>query len=273
MTTLYSESFDKLLKFIFNFYDFDKDGKVSKEDLRVVLSYIPLKTKNFPNFKLKFENEDFNDRIESQDELHVLLEKCFKNVDFLDQAGFSYIVENVSSDIFLFILIFLLEKRPFSKTTLNEFEGRKKSSNLLQINKTPTTTNNRLVASPNLQSKFSPSLTISKSPLMKSRNTADMTNNPDSKNLLSKLVAAREQSDGKNILLKYAVGTQGKTGVEEDNTDENVNIKGIPVARKNRNNLKKLEVSNETNKEYTDLPIIPAVKQSKASNIEEGVNR
>lgn len=42
MTTLFSESFDKMEKFIFNFYDFDKDGYISKDDLRTVLSYIPL---------------------------------------------------------------------------------------------------------------------------------------------------------------------------------------------------------------------------------------
>jgi Ca2+-binding EF-hand superfamily protein len=42
MTILFSSSFEKLVKFIFNFYDFDKDGYISREDIRVVLSYIPL---------------------------------------------------------------------------------------------------------------------------------------------------------------------------------------------------------------------------------------
>ena len=43
MNNLYSGSFEKLLNLIFEFYDFDKDGKISKEDIRIVLSYIPLK--------------------------------------------------------------------------------------------------------------------------------------------------------------------------------------------------------------------------------------
>lgn len=42
MSSLFSESFDKMEKFIFNFYDFDKDGIITKEDVRIVLSYIPL---------------------------------------------------------------------------------------------------------------------------------------------------------------------------------------------------------------------------------------
>jgi len=52
MRTLLAENFDKTSKFIFDFYDFDKDGYISREDIRVVLSYVSLsnnnkKTKNF----------------------------------------------------------------------------------------------------------------------------------------------------------------------------------------------------------------------------------
>lgn len=43
MYNLYSGSFDKLINLVFEFYDFDKDGKISLEDIRLVLSYIPLK--------------------------------------------------------------------------------------------------------------------------------------------------------------------------------------------------------------------------------------
>jgi Ca2+-binding EF-hand superfamily protein len=57
MTILFSESFDKMAKFIFGFYDFDKDGVISKEDVRTVLSYIPLNTRSKANsgVRLKFE--------------------------------------------------------------------------------------------------------------------------------------------------------------------------------------------------------------------------
>lgn len=57
MITLFSDSFEKMEKFIFNFYDFDKDGYISKEDVRTVLSYIPLNTRSkvSSGVKLKFE--------------------------------------------------------------------------------------------------------------------------------------------------------------------------------------------------------------------------
>ena len=45
MKMLFSESFEKNSKFIFNLYDFDKDGYISKEDIKVVLSYVPIKAK------------------------------------------------------------------------------------------------------------------------------------------------------------------------------------------------------------------------------------
>ena len=40
MITLFSSDLEQLLQFILKFYDFDRDMKITKEDVRVVLSYI-----------------------------------------------------------------------------------------------------------------------------------------------------------------------------------------------------------------------------------------
>ena len=130
MMTLFSESYDKLTKFIFNFYDFDKDGYISNEDVRVVLSYIPLNESQIVDsslmnkYKSRLDKQEYKDRVESQDELQKLLDKCFKNVELLKYNSFLNVIENLSSEIFLYILIFLLENRPFSKKTLDEYEGQ-----------------------------------------------------------------------------------------------------------------------------------------------------
>jgi Ca2+-binding EF-hand superfamily protein len=56
MRILFSENFDNLSKLIFNFYDFNRDGLVSKEEVRTVLSYVPLNNKNIRSVnKLKYE--------------------------------------------------------------------------------------------------------------------------------------------------------------------------------------------------------------------------
>ena len=40
MDILFCGNLNKNLRFIFDFYDFDGDGKISKEDIRTVLSYV-----------------------------------------------------------------------------------------------------------------------------------------------------------------------------------------------------------------------------------------
>jgi len=263
MISLFSEEFSKLASFIFYFYDFDKDGLISKEDIRVVLSYIPLKTKNSEISK-KFREGEFKDQIESQEELHKLLEQIFKNSETINQMQFINVIEQMNSDIFLFILIFLLEKRPFSIKTLDEFEGRK-NSGIIQPILTPTIAR-RMIASPNLNSKFSPSNTISKSPALLAKRLNQMGNNSlknDNKNMLLKLAGKDpNQNAQKSALLKYT--SKVNTIVQEnpdENTDEGVSVNNVRVSRKQRLNLKEIENKKENIKqEYDNLPITPAVK-------------
>jgi Ca2+-binding EF-hand superfamily protein len=57
MKLLFSETYENFAKFMFDFYDFDKDGKISFEDMQTVLSYIPLNStkEKLSGYKLKFE--------------------------------------------------------------------------------------------------------------------------------------------------------------------------------------------------------------------------
>ena len=77
MLTLFSSNFEKLIEFILKFYDFDKDGKITKEDIRVVLSYVPIYKKTQDSGGLKFEKDNFEDRLQSQKELHMKLDEIF----------------------------------------------------------------------------------------------------------------------------------------------------------------------------------------------------
>ena len=158
MNTLFSESFNSLANFIFKFYDFDRDGYITKEDVRVVLSYVPLQ-KKYTKGKMKFEQEDFKDRVESQDELFNILNNSFGKKEKLSQTEFINIVENVNSDIFIFILMFLLEKRPFSDETVKIFlKNKENSDKKSNESKTPKVEPHK-IASPTLKSKFvSPTL-------------------------------------------------------------------------------------------------------------------
>ena len=91
MVTLFSESFSKLVKFIFKLYDFDHDGKISKEDVRVVLSYVPLEQKR-EKYKMRYENQNFKDRVDSQQELFEMLNQILKNKQSLNEEEFIKVI-------------------------------------------------------------------------------------------------------------------------------------------------------------------------------------
>lgn len=247
MTTLFTENFDNLVKFVFKFYDFDKDNVITKEDIRTVLSYIPLNThEKYRKDKMKYEKEDFKDRIESQDELQIILCKVFETSDKLDLKGFTDIIENKCSEIFLYLIIFLLEKRPFNKKTLAAYSGLKKGGNNSLSLKSPTQ-NKKLIASPSLQSKFSPSVTISKSPTINKRNIGGTDNNTNKGNKisdgLSMINKLTGKDDPKNKLLQYANNSLSK-GTE--NKEEEGISKNNPIRRKMQN-LKNLEENLKVN--------------------------
>ena len=43
MSCVFLSETESKLRMIFNMYDFDNDGKVSKEDVRILMSYVPFK--------------------------------------------------------------------------------------------------------------------------------------------------------------------------------------------------------------------------------------
>jgi Ca2+-binding EF-hand superfamily protein len=123
MTTLFSGYYDQLLKFIFNIYDCDKDGKIKVNDVKLILDYVPIRT-NRPkkNQLLKYEKAEFLDRIQVQNELSTILTNAFGEKEFLELKSFKKVIKERNSDIFLFLLLFIFEKRPFNNDTLSTIE-------------------------------------------------------------------------------------------------------------------------------------------------------
>ena len=97
MTKLFCGSFEETTKFIFDFYDFDKDGLIDKEDIRTVLSYVGLNNENNNS-----ELQGYLNRVNSQIELYNLLERSFKQVnkEKINYDEFINIIENTASDIY-----------------------------------------------------------------------------------------------------------------------------------------------------------------------------
>ena len=107
---IFTEKYEVLVELIFNFYDFDKDGKISREDIMVVFSYINLKNNNVTTLSssiqlFKYENEgDYKYRVESQDEITNYLNTMFEDEKMIDLEQFKVITEEKSSEVFLFVI-------------------------------------------------------------------------------------------------------------------------------------------------------------------------
>ena len=156
MTTLYCGGYDETVKFIFDFYDMDNDGLINKEDIRVVLSYITLDES--PDIKSPGLNITYKKRVTSQEELYSILQKCFENIpnDKMNFDTFKNTIENVNSDIYLMIYLFLLENKPFTKENIKSYQSQVKKTNDAPEKEKEKAKETQLIMSPSKNSNFSP---------------------------------------------------------------------------------------------------------------------
>ena len=164
LINLFLGDYKTLIKIMFNMYDYNRDGKISRKDVKIIFNYIPLKPNDiYQRYKIKYEGDNINDKKESMVEINKTLDKIFEE-EYIDEDYFKYSIENINSDIFIFLLVFLYEKRPFNDDTIEYYKKlpRKSSSKL----KKATTSANvatgglKLIVSPSQKSKFKPAAAV-----------------------------------------------------------------------------------------------------------------
>jgi Ca2+-binding EF-hand superfamily protein len=90
---IYCSTYDQKTKFVFEIYDFNNDGFVTKDDISTILGYMPgVKTSNLPG-EGKFTQEgggmqNFKDRIESMQDVYKILDLCFGDKDKINFKEF-----------------------------------------------------------------------------------------------------------------------------------------------------------------------------------------
>lgn len=121
-----SQDFDENIKVVFQIYDFDKDNLISSEDIRTLLSHVPLSQLITPKKVEEVNTEGaytkaggglyklhiiislyrnvYLDRIQSQEELTKLLGICMKDKAKINLEEFRDITENISCEMFLCVL-------------------------------------------------------------------------------------------------------------------------------------------------------------------------
>ena len=253
MKNLFCDDFDKTCKFIFDFYDYDNNGQINKEDIRVILSYITLG--DDVNSKTPMKNLSYSHRVNSQEELNNILKVCFKEIkgDYMTYADFKKVVEEVNSDIYLMIYLFLLENKPFKKENIESYmkPEEKKSP------KSPKSPK-KMIASPSKNTNFSPYKKFAKRrSVVLGKETMDnlhkMIESPKAKNSPNiKSFKRRKSVERKEplILLKNM-----ELGNEEGKKEKEINNKRIHQIANIMNKKKKYNDG--------DIELKPAYKQSK----------
>jgi hypothetical protein len=206
----------------------------------------------------------------------------------MDFKKFLYVIENISSEIYLFILVFLLQNKPFTNSALYEYEKQK--SSFLKVtgpkNTLLTVEPGQMVKSPNLNSKFSPSVHISRSPVLNNTNIKSsfkIDDKNESKNYLLKIAGLNNNnnlsinnnsnnSSNNNLQIPSDFKrTEHKSKTVQQTAPLNINIiePTVPVSRKERHDLKNIDevkpVTKDSKNDYEDLPITPATKISNVS--------
>ena len=152
MNRLYNGNFDETLKLIFEILDFNHDEYIEKDDVKMILGLLPLKTDKTKD-KIKYKYQ-----MESLEEIQQIINLTFDNKKILNLEEFKDIVTKRKSDVFLQIICFLYQKKPFTDSNISVLSTSKKASdieNTPQINK-KNKCDNVLMPSPLQSSTLSP---------------------------------------------------------------------------------------------------------------------
>ena len=110
MCTLFCEEINSLIKFIFNFYDFDEDEYITFDDIHAVLSYLPI-------------INGFDDMIDIEEEIYSTIQDIFINKkEKINYINFSdLIIRKERYELFIPIITFFYDNKPFNNEEINEF--------------------------------------------------------------------------------------------------------------------------------------------------------
>ena len=139
---LYTGSFEDTAKVIFNLLDFNKDGLINNDDVKLILSYLPLNNDETSNENKKEElvSKLFGEQMKSLEEIDEIVKETFNRYEGeINLEQFIETIKNNNSEVYLQILCFLYEQIPFTSKNIdcirkkyysfdeNEYEGISKS--------------------------------------------------------------------------------------------------------------------------------------------------
>ena len=160
MSKLYNGSYQDTIKLIFDILDFNHDGFIERDDAKMILSLLPLKTDR--------SKVEYKYQMQSLEEIGKIIDSTFGKMKKLNFDEFKSVVENHKSDIFIQLICFLYQKKPFTDNNINEFKSSNKTLPNDLILQTPQikkkeNVNNILLPSPLKSTFLSPVANLLKS--------------------------------------------------------------------------------------------------------------
>ena len=157
MNKLYNGSYQDTIKLIFDILDFNHDGFIEKDDAKMILSLLPLKTDR--------SKVEYKYQMQSLEEIGEIIDSTFGKLKKLNLEEFKNMVEKHKSDIFIQIICFLYQKKPFTENNINVLKSSKKTIPNDLILQTPKakikeSNNNILLPSPLKTTFLSPASTF-----------------------------------------------------------------------------------------------------------------
>ena len=239
---IFSSHLDTSLHLIFEFYDFDEDCFISQEDIRIILSYVPIC--EMANKERQREGKftsgigaetSFSDRKQAQEEIKLLLDQIFKDKDKIDFDDFKKFNQEVTSEALLWILNTLRNSLPWTNNFYLYLRNYQKVLEKGSKASAPSEKNSELHATPKMKSSPLASPTLGKKFLATSLLVSEKIKK---KQLDTQGISQVAQ----NPLLKYALGPRdakdGTTSNETKVVKEGAGLKSALKLNEEKNKWK-----------------------------------
>ena len=258
---LYLGTFEETAETIFNLLDFDKDGKIKKEDVKIILSYLPLlNVTEEKEKKLESVGEIMGFQMKSLEEIDDIVSKTFAKYEGqMNLKQFIDTVKNNKSDVFLQIICFLYQQKPFSAKNIETLKLKYNSIDDDEYDKIAESYSNKKntsvkIKTPNESSLLSPACSFFKKRFSIKDLKLDV-NNEDLKMPKSTSVKPLKYSSTKlaakidKLSLGDSDNSSKKSDKEKENVINDVGNKGNEAYNKNMSMVRYGNDSNfESNK-------------------------
>ena len=268
---LYMGTFKQTTKTIFDLLDFDKDGIIKKEDVKIILSYLPLNDVSEEQEKtLESVKEVLGVQMKSLDEIDDIVSKTFKKYeDKMNFEQFKDTVQNKKSDVLLQIICFLYQEKPFSaknieslKLKYGQIEDDEYEKMMNAYGKGPKKHVSVKIKTPNQTSVLSPAGTFFRRKFSikgfkldeSTKNTND-NNKTKSEDIMAQKMLSKKVENSNNSEFTINEETGKKKGNEIDPYDKNISMVRLNNERtlEDIKQFKSKEYNNKDNiKEFLD---------------------